>query len=124
MQYVISIQRDIKPNFNKTQTNKTDFCGKVRFTLHSTTRGHTNSVSCIDIRNHKVVRVGEVGRASRQPAEAHLDILHAQDVPAVIHVLLEVFVLDKREGKGEGGREDVRRIGTLNCNSSTVVLLY
>lgn len=29
--------------------------------------------------------------------EAHLDILHAQDVPAVVHVLLEVFVLDERK---------------------------
>lgn len=36
--------------------------------------------------------------ASRPPAEAHLDILHTQDVPAVVHVLLKVFVLDKRKG--------------------------
>lgn len=47
--------------------------------------------------------VDEVGRASRQPAVAHLDILHAQDVPAVVHVLLEVFVLDEKERRGGGG---------------------
>lgn len=53
--------------------------------------------------------VDEVGQASRQPAEAHLDILHAQDVPAVVHVLLEVFVLDKRQ------REGVRRAERLQA---------
>lgn len=41
-------------------------------------------------------------RASRQPAEAHLDILHAQDVPTVVHVLLKVFVLDERKGVRAG----------------------
>lgn len=32
----------------------------------------------------------------RLAVEAHLDIVHAQDVPAVVHVLLKVFVLEKR----------------------------
>lgn len=34
-----------------------------------------------------------VGWSSKTPAETHLDILHAQDVPTIIHVLLEIFVL-------------------------------
>lgn len=42
----------------------------------------------------------QVGRASGTPAETHLDILHAQDVPTIIHVLFEVFVLDAGERKG------------------------
>lgn len=43
------------------------------------------------------MEVDQVGWASRPPGETHLDILHAQDVPAVVHVLFEVFVLDERE---------------------------
>ena len=58
--------------------------------------------------------VDEVGRASRQPAVAHLDILHAQDVPAVVHVLLEVFVLDEKEREGEGERDRERERGGLS----------
>ena len=38
------------------------------------------------------------------PEEAHLDILHAQDVPTVVHVLLQVFVLDERGREGTGVR--------------------
>lgn len=72
--------------------------------------------------------VDEVGRASRQPAVAHLDILHAQDVPAVVHVLLEVFVLDEKERRG--GRGIVRRVERLQahhrhttCNSCSCIIL-
>lgn len=42
-----------------------------------------------------------VGWGSRTPAETHLDILHAQDVPTIIHVLLEIFVLHAGEREGE-----------------------
>lgn len=47
------------------------------------------------------------------PAEAHLDILHAQDVPAVVHVLLQVFVLQERERERERGRALVGHRETL-----------
>ena len=86
--------------------------------LHYTTRGHTNCVSCIETSNHRVTAVDEVGPASsRPPAEAHLDILHAQDVPAVVHVLLEVFVLDKRERE----KEKERALGYRHGNSCAPV---
>lgn len=54
----------------------------------------------VDSSNRKAVESDRVGWASRTPAETHLDILHAQDVPTIIHVLLEVFVLDAGERKG------------------------
>lgn len=76
---------------------------------HSTTRGHTSSISCVDTSKHKAVEVDQVGWASRPPGETHLDILHAQDVPAVVHVLFEVFVLDERERE----RERVRWVEKL-----------
>lgn len=82
--------------------------------------GGTLTAFLADESNHKTVKVDQVGRASGPPAEAHLDILHAQDVPAVVHVLLEVFVLDEREG-------GVRRVGRLQghqLNSSTALLLF
>lgn len=45
---------------------------------------------------------------SRPPAETHLDILHAQDVPAVVHVLLQVFVLGERNNNTQTHRHTHR----------------
>lgn len=61
------------------------------------------------------MEVDQVGRASWPPAETHLDILHAQDVPAVVHVLLEVFVLDEREK--ENVSDEWKGYRDTNCNS-------
>lgn len=36
-------------------------------------------------------------KLAQPPDKAHLNILHAEDVPTVVHVLLQVFVLDERE---------------------------
>lgn len=70
--------------------------------------------------------VDEVGRASRQPAVAHLDILHAQDVPAVVHVLLEVFVLDEKERRGGGGdcQKSKKATGTPQAHHLQQLFLY
>ncbi len=64
------------------------------------------------------------------PAEAHLNILHAQDVPAIIHVLLEVFVLERerarareRERERERDSEDRKSCRLTDCNRWTVVAL-
>lgn len=75
--------------------------------LHFSTRGHTDNASCTHTSSYKLLTVDEGAQASRQPAESHLDILHAQDVPTVIHVLLKVFVLEERK--------DVRA-GTLQAH--------
>lgn len=70
--------------------------------LHFSTRGHTDNASCTHTSSYKLLTGDEGAQASRQPAESHLDILHAQDVPTVIHVLLKVFVLEERKGVRAG----------------------
>lgn len=68
--------------------------------LSCAARGRNGRISSVDSSNRKAVESDRVGWASRTPAETHLDILHAQDVPTIIHVLLEVFVLDAGETEG------------------------
>lgn len=67
-------------------------------TVYTLPPGGTLTVSCIYRGNLKVLTVGEGDWTGQLPVEAHLDVLHAQDVPAVIHVLFEVLVLDEEEG--------------------------
>lgn len=57
------------------------------------------------------------GWASRTSVETHLNILHAQDVPTIIHVLLEVFVLDAGEREREKGEGDEDTAQPLLCFS-------
>lgn len=51
--------------------------------------------------DREAAEADRVGWGSRTPAETHLDILHAQDVPTIIHVLLEIFVLYAGEREKE-----------------------
>lgn len=52
--------------------------------------------------------------------QAHLNVLHAQDVPAVVHVLLKVFVLEKRapplEQSGEVRSSWTATVGKLTTS--------
>lgn len=66
-------------------------------------------MSAVDTSNDRAVTLDKVGQASRPPAEAHLDIQHAQDVPTVVHVLLQVFVLDERQRGGRRVRGERER---------------
>lgn len=63
----------------------------------------------MDTREHKVPRADEGA------ARAHLDVVHAQDVPTVVHVLLEVFVLDR---VGEIRAHDLQQLFPVEASSA------